>query len=243
MSDDARRKLEEMTARAEREARQASNRRNVDDRSAAAAASSAEERRRRAQARAPIGFVGSPRFMVMALSGGLIGMSWVALHEALPAVVNGAALAWLVVTAAIVIDVYTWRRRLGFTLEGYERIDGTSPAEDGFAPWIAFSVAIYLRDVSADAVRQRDRVLEMLITRIDKMHKADNDLSSRAPVWHRSDTATAGDTGYPIYAKRVIERWLRREVRLLAAAYPIDRVVVSARYTGGGFHVSTMSID
>jgi hypothetical protein len=41
-----------------------------------------------------------------------------------------------------------------------------------------------------------------------------------------------------LYNSRLIEKWLRKEVRLLHRGYPVGAVTVNAKYTGRSFEVS-----
>jgi hypothetical protein len=87
-------------------------------------------------------------------------------------------------------------------------------------------------------------VLDLLIAHVGELMAKDTDAKPGAGrTWHRIDHAVQGEAGNPIYSERVIERWLRNEARLLAKVYPVERITVSARYTGGGYHVSSTTAD
>lgn len=237
------RRLEAILARSERKIYEANEQRAAAERAANFRADRAEIRLRRKLSRAPIGFFGSLRFLGLLLGGGMVGAALgvlKVLHVPIPTI--GAVwlgIAWLIVIVVLLVDFLTWRVRLPFRLDGYEHIDGTSPAQSGYVPWIDLRVEIHLCKVTAESERQRNRVLDLLAARIEQMLLGDKNANcGPAQAWSRKDEFVSGQVGNSVYSTRLIERWLRRDVRRLAKAYPVDRVVVVARYTGSGYYVA-----
>lgn len=177
----------------------------------------------------------------------MVGAAWLVLRffdvPALSPLPLWLVLGWLGVVAALYVDTVTWRARLPFRVEGYTVIDGVSPPDEGYAPWIALRVRIELKKPTPEAASQRGRTLDLLVGRVTQMLAEDTDVNPGPDqVWRRNGDEAVGQAGFPIYTARVIERWLRRDVRRLARAYPVDGVVVTARYTGSGYHVFSSSV-
>ena len=241
---------DELEKLAEIAAREADGDRAARSRRGRAAQSEADRAKRRrkkqhaSEARAPIGFFRSMRGFGMIMVTGLIGVSVLALqlHDAtLPwASIGIAAAAWAVIVGALLIDNLTWRRRLPFRLEGYEHIAARAPDGDDVAPWVRVSVALHLADGvdAAAAAPHAARVLDILASRINKKMASDRDRDfDKDQRWKVADGAAEGESTYAFYTQRLCERWLRREVRLLARAFPLERVVVRAAYTGRGYDI------
>lgn len=235
-------KLAEIARREAGEDRAARSRRGRAQQGEADRAKRRRKQQHAAEARAPVGFFRSMRGFGVIMLTGVVGVSVLAfgLHDAaLPWGTLGAAgAAWALVVALLVIDNVTWRGRLPFRLEGYDHIGARAPDRDGVAPWMRVAVTVRLADGvdAAAAAPHVARVLGILASRVNKEMTGDPDRRFDADQrWKVADGTAEGETTYSFYTRRLCERWLRREVRLLARAFPLERVVVRAAYTGSGY--------
>jgi hypothetical protein len=201
----------------------------------AAAAAQAE---RASEARAPTGFVRSMRFFY--LGGlGVVGLAvffgmLTEVDGPMPwPVVAGVVSGYAAVLTGFALDNALWRRRLPFPINGFDVIEGKSRADSDEAPIVGFTIRI---EVAGDT-KARDQTLEILAGRVNAILKKDSDLkdSSGKYEWRVNDGTLTGSCSFQIYTTRVIERWLRSDVRLLAKVTRIERVYVNARYTGDTF--------
>ncbi len=236
------RELESSAAAATRDAQAAADARRNDEQRAARQTVQKRTRKERSAARAPISFFSSMRFFGLAgvlLIGGVVGAVAHLENAKMPWPEIAAAVgAWAAVVALLALDNATWRWRLPFRVTGYQHIDGSDGTAGDYAPWIAFRVEIVTKgDASARA--HVAKVLGILESRANKEGFSDKDTKyGGAQVWRvHENGSVAGQGTFAIYTTRIIERWLRREVRLLARVVPVEKVVVSAKYTGSGYRL------
>lgn len=238
--------LARRAAEADEEARAVEQRKRDAAQAEADEASAEAAAKQRDAAKAPTSFVRSTRFFYLASLGVVGGVSVVVLlleGIAMPwDSIGGAAAAWTVVVAGLALDHAMWRRRLPFTLVGYDRIGGTDRTGDDMAPWVAFTVQIIVKDdvpvAAKEAVR---RTLQILASRVNaRQRKLKDARFGGEQVWRVQEEGpflARGQATFGIYTTRLLEKWLRRDVRLLEKIAPVERVVVDARYTGRGFRL------
>lgn len=205
----------------------------------------AREKKERA-ARAP-GFFRSMRFFGLAMSGlvALVFFVSAALEEHWWnwQIVGGVLGAWAMVAALFGLDAATWRGRLPFKLVGFQTIGGKDDTSASRVPWLAFELELRFVD-SAGAQRGTEplaRTMEILGNRINRAMQKDSEADfSGGRVWRVTEAGVLrGEATLQVYTTRLIEKWLRREVRLLHAAYPVAEVIVRARYTGSSYMTSS----
>lgn len=197
-----------------------------------------------ASARSAPGFFGQVRFFFLALTAviGLVVVVTLAIggYEIPWRAVGVGAAALVVAGFALWLDAATWRGRLPFALEGDTRIDGDDPRQDEHVPWIAVSVRIHLS--GGQSTPALSATLELLASRVNRaMRKDDEARFTPAQSWRVQGNEVCGETDKSLYTTRQLERWLRKEVRLLHRTCPVARVVVSAHYTGGSYWSPTPS--
>ncbi|MBL8919732.1 MAG: hypothetical protein JNJ54_12770 [Myxococcaceae bacterium] len=243
MSDDA---TEELKRRVE--AQQAAARRDVERRSRTEGRRHEKALRRRAEKlegarRAPAGFFRSMRFWGLAFAGLLMLVALlVIVMEGDPATqaryLAPFAVIWLIAFAVLWVDSATWRQRLPFVVEGDLEIEGEDRTGDSEVPWIAVKVEIVLaQGGSHEAV---GHTLQLLASRANRLLADDKEARfGGAQVWRPGQSQVAGETDPSFWTTRVLERWLRNEVRLLHRGVPVAKVKVHARYTGSGYRIST----
>jgi hypothetical protein len=100
-------------------------------------------------------------------------------------------------------------------------------------------VRVALRDDSQDARAARARAVDVLVSRCNAMLNKDEDLKPTAGQWWRlhEDGSCRGECTFEIYTTRRLEKWMRGEVALLAKAHPVEKVIVSARFTGSSSRI------
>lgn len=243
MADDAE---EELRRRAQAE--QATAREEAERRSEAARKARAQEARRTEQKRArdrfaPAGFFRSMRFfwlaaaaLVMLVILGVMTMEGdLTTHARYLAPV---AVLWLIAFTVLWFDAATWRKRLPFPVEGDLVIEGEDRTGDSEVPWIAVTVEIVLAQAAShEALRH---TLEVLASQANRLLVDDKEARfGGEKVWRADAAQASGQTDPSFWTTRLLERWLRNEVRLLHQVAPISRVKVHARYTGAGYHIST----
>ncbi|MBL8914571.1 MAG: hypothetical protein JNM17_27960 [Archangium sp.] len=237
--------LEELKRIAEKEAAEARDKAESESRDkqrerekeAAAARAKVENARR-----AP-GSFSSMRFLGVGFAGlmllTIIGSIWLEDDFAATRWFWPAVPVWLLAMLVLIIDGLTWRARLPFKLIGYETIEGTDKTGSNHAPYIRFEVRITLQGhASHEAVAH---TLEILGKRVNAMMFADKEADfGGAKVWRVSvRNSVGGQASRAIYTGRVIEKWLRKEVRLLHKAVPVSQVTVEATYSGDSYWVSS----
>jgi hypothetical protein len=209
-----------------------------------AAAKAREKERRASEARVaagrtPPGVFRSYRFFYLLLAGVMLGgIGTSAIFEDDwwdTQIVAGVAGAWTAVLIFFVIDSVTWKRLLPFKLEGFDSIAGDKDPGEGRVPFLAFD--IHIRFIGEGNAQARAQTLEILASRVNRALKKDGELSE--PTWRVVDGSSVRGEGSPmIYNGRFIEKWLRKEVRLLHRAFPVGAVTVNAKYTGASFEPS-----
>lgn len=192
--------------------------------------------------RAP-GSFSSMRFLGVGFAGlmlfTIIGSIWLEDDFAATRWFWPAVPVWGLAMLFLIIDGLTWRARLPFKLMGYERINGTDKSGSSRAPYIRFEVRITLAGhASHEAVAQ---TLEILGKRVNAIMFADKEADfGGAKVWRVSGgMSVGGQASRAVYTSRVIEKWLRKEVRLLHAAVPVSQVWINAEYSGDTYWVSS----
>lgn len=243
MSDDA---TDELRRRVEAE--RAAARAESERRSRAESRGHEEELRRRARQRdrarrAPAGFFLSMRFWGLAFAAGLmLIVLLVIVMEGNPAtqapwLVPFAAI-WLLAFAVLWVDSATWRKRLPFVVEGDLEIEGEDRTGEGVVPWIAVRVDLELQQAAPHPAV--GHALQLLANQANRLLADDKEANfGGAQVWRAGEAHVAGETDASFWTTRVLERWLRNEVRLLNKAVPVARVKVHARYTGSGYRSSS----
>lgn len=226
---------EEARGEAAEQAREAAREREKEQRKAEALA--------RAGRRAP-GFFSTTRFFALAMVGlifaTIVGSAWLEGDTWWRSpVVAGLGAAWLLITAVLWLDSVTWRRLLPFEVEGLETINGKDASGDSDVPYIAFE--LHLRFVGVGDDQARDKTLEILGARVNRALQKDSELDFNGQrVWRvLGGGRLRGEGTRMLYTQRLIERWLRREVRLLHRAFPVGAVTVHATYTGKSFRTSS----
>lgn len=199
-----------------------------------AAAAAAREARRDAKrslsarekdARVP-GFGAQPRFELLKVAFiglvllGAIGplVPDVGLHRAWYA----ACALWALLLTLALVDALTWRRRLPFSLIEPDRLTGHPDSRDDYSTWIEVGVSVVLRDGSTPPALAT--ALELLVTRLNRLMGEDQDFSGALAWRSRAPNAVGGHVDHRFFSARVLEKWLRREVRLLHGAHPVERV-------------------
>ncbi len=204
----------------------------------------AREKERRAAAarvaagRTPPGVFRSYRFFYLVLVGLLIGgFGSGAIFEddwwdgrVVTLVVGG----WTAVLVFFLLDSLTWKRLLPFKLEGFDSIAGDDDSGAGRVPYLSFDV--HIRFIGEGSAAARTKTLEILASRVNRALEKDG---ARDGQWRVVDGSSVRGEGSPmIYNARFLEKWLRKEVRLLHAAFPVGAVTVKAKYTGASFEPS-----
>lgn len=141
----------------------------------------------------------------------------------------------LCVLMALWVDARTWARRLPYRVVGLDRIAGAARREDDWEPLIAFEVRLtLLRAGPEDAVALPvAHALAILGARVDRLNRRDPELRRGGePAWQAQGLSVVGRSHLGVYREAVLERWLRRELRLLHRLHPVATVEVCARFTG-----------
>lgn len=199
--------------------------------------------RARDDARAPTGFMRSMRAFTGMMGGMLllVGAATNALEGPLFAWRSWAVVTavWASVMGALALDARTWRRRLGFALDGFDHISGVDASGSDRAPWVRFEVRVVPRDDDSAARAACARVLEILASRVNVMIAKDKDLSPSEEQRWRVDAkgACTGESTLAIYTTRLIEKWLRSDVALHHRTHAVARVEFRARYTGASTRI------
>jgi hypothetical protein len=219
------------------------------DEKARDAAKEREKEKRKAESLAEAGkkapgFFSTVRFfglaMVGLIGGTIVGSAWLEGDEWWKSpIVAGIFAAWGAIVFVFWLDSATWKGLLPFKVEGMETIHGRDKSGDSRAPYIAFD--IHIRFVGVGDNQARNKVLEILAERINRVLKKDGDMNlNEKRVWRVADGGhLRGEGSRALYTQRLIEAWLRREVRLLHRAFPVGAVTVIATYTGDSFRVSS----
>lgn len=211
----------------------------------AAAKRERDERAARARddARAPTGFMRSMRAFTGMMGGMLLLVA--AATNALEGPIFAwrwwgvAVAAWASVMGVLALDARTWRRRLGFALDGFDHISGVDSSGSDRAPWVRFEVRVLPRADDPAARAACARVLEILSSRVNVMIAKDKDLSPTDEQRWRVDAkgVCTGESTLAIYTTRLLEKWLRSDVALHHKSHAVERVEFRARYTGASTRI------
>ena len=194
----------------------------------------AAERKQRISDRSAPGYFGQMRFFTLAgtlvFGGAALGGAWSEGANVLPLITW--ALPVLVIAFVVTwLDALTWRRRLPFLVTGDDVISGSDGTDSDRVPWLRVTVRIVLREPFAHPAV--DSTLQVLAARVNTaMKKEQGDSFEPKQHWRVKDGVLRGEVDKSLYTTRMLEKWLRREVRLLHQVAPVKHVEVSAAYTG-----------
>jgi hypothetical protein len=197
------------------------------------------ESRRQERAQQAPGFFGSMRFflwMAVSLLGGvavIVLLSVGQIEEGSDWLVP-AAIGWAAVLPLAWLDARTWRTRLPFPVHGDRRILGSDTTDDSHVPWIEVRVELFVG--RSDASAAVEQVLRLLASRANRLHRNDKEANfGGARVWRVDGRVVRGETTLAFWTTRVLEKWLRRDVRFLQRVVRVEQVRVRARYTGDSY--------
>ena len=207
-----------------------------------------EQRRRRRQAQAPSSFLRSTAAMRAWLALGLLlalagaGLLDPTVRPLAEAVVPVGGLLVGVYLALSALSQAGWRARLPFQLVGFDTIEGEDDSDEEHVPWIAFEITVRLRREDPRAVAAVEDALKILASRANAEMAADESRGFGAARFfglapgHR----VLGEGTAALYTTSLLQRWLRREMRLVAHETGlVESVVIDARYTGQSYHLSS----
>lgn len=235
---------------ADREAKAARQQMRTADRREAA-----RKREQQKRGRAPVGFWQSREMWLIFLAALMLGVvalvflydhfyeHWQDPEESLFAR-WGHVLSW----SAVLLGLYSiglvcwfgvWRKLLRFELVGYDSIAGRDKTGELEVPWVAFRVAVTLKEDDAVARAAVRAALEILAARATRFMKSDDDAKADSEHrWHlRGDLLAFGKGSRGIFVTGLLRRWLLGELNRVARRWPIERVEITARYTGDFYRV------
>lgn len=193
-------------------------------------------KRREGDRRAP-GYFSQMRFVglmaVALVAGALLGGAWSEGAPVGPVFLYGAPV-WALAVLVTWVDSLTWKKRLPFEVRGEDVISGTDGTGSDRVPWIGVTIRVVLQaNATHPAV---NTTLQVFASQMNTMMKADTDASfTDQQRWLVKHGLLRGETTKAMYTTRMLEKWLRREVRLLHEVARIERVEVSAAYTGSSY--------
>ncbi len=124
-------------------------------------------------------------------------------------------------------DALTWRRRLPWALEGDRIIEGLATTSAVHGDVIRVTVTVTLRSGEVHPVLTTALIL------LARQAQALKPEGVRG-YWQMvpGTTRAEGDSNFDFFEGRVLERWLRRDLRLVHRITPVERVTVHAEFAG-----------
>jgi len=169
-------------------------------------------------------------FLIAAASEGDLRACWPYFAAGLAVIAIYALVAWYVLS--------TWRRRLTFALEGFDRIAGDDSTDARHVAWIAFRVKVELRAADDDTLRAVAAALAVLVARGNAALASEKSMNATSRQRWRtvSGREVAGEGTQALYTTGVLRRWLTGEMSDVGrGGGAVASVRVSARYTGKAY--------
>jgi len=244
------RELDELEARARREAEADAKRRGEElSRQARTrlAQSKRREREDRAGQKAPVGAWEELRAEVV-LSAMVLGALTIVLGVIYEG--DGAVLGWLgpawglwgALVGMFLLARASWRSRLGYRLDGFDRIEGRAPEGDDRAPIVAFAVEVLVHEHASEAPRRAVvAALSLLASEANRRLLSDSDYSD-CVRWQAGERRAEGEGSFAFYRSGLLRRWLSGPMKKAARLGGVAGVRVTATYTTKSFLIDT-SID
>lgn len=147
------------------------------------------------------------------------------------------AIVWAIAFLIFWMDAVTWRSRLPFRLTGDRVIHGRDNTDSDEVPWIEVQVTVELTGSGAQTAVEH--ALQLLATRANRLLRGDKEANFGGDrIWRVEGNIVRGETDPSFWTTRVLEKWARRDLRLLRKITPIHQIKVHARYTGRSYRAN-----
>jgi len=242
--------LDELEARARRQAEADAKRRGEElsqQARARLAESDRREREEREGQKAPVGAWEELRARVV-FSAMILGAATIVLGVLYEG--DGAVLGWLgpawglwgALVGMFLLVRSRWRSRLGYRLDGFDRIGGRAPEGADRAPIVAFVVEVSLHEHAGEAPRRAvGAALSLLASEANRKLSSDTDYSD-CVRWQAGERRAEGEGSFAFYRSGLLRRWLSGPMKKAARVGGVAGVSVTATYTTKSFWIDT-SID
>lgn len=146
---------------------------------------------------------------------------------------------WAAVFGGLLLVRTGWQSRLGYQLQGFDRILGRWPEDDDRAPLLVFEVEVSFDEAANEEHRRAvTAALALLVVQGNLEISRDKDYAKCEP-WKATERGARGGGSRGFYRGGLFRRWLCGPMKTAARLGGVACVRFKASYTGGGFSVDS----